>query len=440
LAELGVVGLVVACAVPFAALGPGYVLDDWFSLANARFSGGWAAAGSDQWFARPGAGVSYAVVFGAIGLHPLAAFALLTACNALAAVLIYRLAAKLWTSGVAFAIAAVWVLLPNHSALKYWPSATNIVIALVLTLGAWLLVAKERPTAASDIGVGALIAMSGLFYEATLPAAVVGTWFVANQIGRPTRRPLVAATTGAGAAGVWVVAFWHPAKHLHPTVNLSLVVPAHFGWAVFPDGAASMFIATAVTAAMVVIAARAVRPRDRRTTSRAERQALQGAAVIALGVLPFVRYLYEPLGAGDRVNVISSLGASMVWVALGRLAWSRLPKFAVVVAAVLVVAGFAVTDYRSASAWSGAGHEAAYVVRALHAARPCDQRVVVRASTPRRNVAAFLDGSNIRGAAAIACGNARQDAVLVARDECGQQPQSARPICSVKRVTISPSP
>src|SRR3954468_5740901 len=61
-----------------AALGPGFVLDDWFNLRNAAFGGAWSSAGTAQQTARPGAAVVYALVFGGLGRHPLAVLAVLT--------------------------------------------------------------------------------------------------------------------------------------------------------------------------------------------------------------------------------------------------------------------------------------------------------------------------------------------------------------------------
>jgi hypothetical protein len=68
--------LVGLLAVPYALLGVGWVLDDWFVLRNAHFDGPVAAAGREQWLARPGQGAVYALTFGLVGPHPLAIYAI----------------------------------------------------------------------------------------------------------------------------------------------------------------------------------------------------------------------------------------------------------------------------------------------------------------------------------------------------------------------------
>jgi len=45
-------------------------MDDWWSLRNVRFEGALAAAGPQQWEARPGAGVIYALIFPLLGERP----------------------------------------------------------------------------------------------------------------------------------------------------------------------------------------------------------------------------------------------------------------------------------------------------------------------------------------------------------------------------------
>src|SRR5204863_3822127 len=83
---VGIVALVVVLAIPFAVMGPRFILDDWFTLYWRRFDGVLWTGGHGQLRARPGAWLTFLVEFGLIGRHPLAIYLLQTALNAAIAV------------------------------------------------------------------------------------------------------------------------------------------------------------------------------------------------------------------------------------------------------------------------------------------------------------------------------------------------------------------
>jgi hypothetical protein len=381
------------------------VLDDWFALADARFDGWWMAAGADQWRARPGAGVAYAVVFGLVGRHPLVALALQVALASVAAVLLWRLAVRFLGEAVlAWSVAALWVVLPNHSSLLVWASATNITLALVLLLAGLLALADGRLWRA-----GPLLAASVLCYEATAPVALAVLVAVPLVQRRPWRRSLAVGSPWVAAAGAWIALHPHPDKAaVHELADLGQVVPAHLGWGVLPRGWPATGAGLAATVALTLVLVEAVR--TRRATVPA-RLAVTGAAVVGIGTLPFVRYFYGPLGFGDRVNVVAAVGTALLWAAV--LVWSKehLPAPVAAFGAVTLVAGFAVASWQGSMAWADAQDEAA---RTLASVRPvhAGDRVVVPRSTMRRNVAAFLDDSNWAGAVQLEAGTRDVDAFL----------------------------
>lgn len=97
--NLALAVLAVAVAIPYAVLGVGFVLDDWFALGNAHFDGALGAAGRESFLYRPGQGVAYALTFGLIGEHPLVHYVLQVALSAVAAVLLYKLLFGSWPRG-----------------------------------------------------------------------------------------------------------------------------------------------------------------------------------------------------------------------------------------------------------------------------------------------------------------------------------------------------
>jgi hypothetical protein len=242
-----------------------------------------------------------------------------------------------------------------------------------------------------------LLGASVLCYEATAPAALVGVVAVPWLQGRSWRRPLLTALVVLAPVAAWMIVFFHPAKKaVHVRADLALVVPAHVGWGVFPSGILATVAGTLACAGAALVGVRAAR---RRHLDEAAALVTAGVAVVVLGTLPFVRYFYAPLGAGDRVNVVAGVGTALLWtglaVALRRVAGPAvLGGVAAAIAGGMVVAGL-----QGVSAWHAAGVDCRRLLAsaAVRDARPGDDVAIPRPPL-RRNVAAFLDVSNVSSA------------------------------------------
>jgi hypothetical protein len=402
-------------AANYAIRGPGYVLDDWYALANAHFDGWWHAAGHDQWLARPGAGVAYAVMFGIIGRHPLAAYALLVVLNAVAAVLVWRLLRRFMDDFGAIFIAGVWVIVPDHGSLLYWPSAVNITLALVLLLAGLLVLADDRVLPAALV-----LAASVLCYEATAPAAVLGLAVVPWLLGRSARKPLLMGAAVLAPVAVWMIAFWHPSKRgLEVNPDFGQLLPAHLGWGVMPRGpvAVGMGVVACVATTLLFVDA----ARRRRAAAPEAWLAIAGVATIIVGTAPFVHYFYGPLGFGDRVNVVAGVGTAMLWAALAIAAWRVLPRAAAIALVGVAGAAMGVAGNQASTAWSDAGADAVSTLSRLESVAPGTD-VAVPAPPLRRNVAAFLDRSNVQSAVQLELDDRTLAAHLARAD--GVRPES----------------
>jgi hypothetical protein len=406
-APLALVVLTALAALPVAWRGPDYVLDDWYLLAHARFDGWWRALGGELARARPGSAMVYAGVFGLVGRHPLVALVVQTVLAAVAAVQLRALLLRLVAPAAAFGVAALWVVLPNHGSLLWWATGSALTVALLLVLVGLRWLAEGR-TVAGVVLLGSAV----LTYEAVGPVALVGCAIVPALAGCPWRRPLVAGLAVLGPAGVWsLLAVPSVKRDLGASLDAALVVPAHVGWGVWPSGVVATVGATAALVVLAVLSAVGWR---RRRLEPPAAWALAGLTVIVLGTLPFVRYFYEPLGAGDRLNVVAGVGTAMLWFGIlsAGVRWWRPGG---VVVAGLAVVGFAVTGWTRAQAWADAADDAAAILAGLDLAGAGGRDVVVVVERPpvRSNVTAFADRSNIAGAVHLEAGTRDVDVRLV---------------------------
>ncbi len=194
---------------------------------------------------------------------------------------------------------------------------------------------------------------------------------------------------------------------------MSQIVGAHFGWGIAPSGpVASVLVLVGVVGAAVAVA-RAALPSLRQSAGPPEWSVVVGLAVMVLGSLPFAKYLYAPLGAGDRFNFVSSIGGAMVWAGIVFMLWAWRRPLAVGVAVVLVVAGGVARVERSVI-WHRAGHDALAIQRGVVAAIPHPSGVIVVGPAPiqQQDIAAYLDQSNIEGALQLAYDDPHVDAGL----------------------------
>jgi Dolichyl-phosphate-mannose-protein mannosyltransferase len=402
----------VASAV-YAVLGTGYVLDDWFTLRNARFDGAWASAGAAQQTARPGAAVVYAAVFGLVGQHPLVVLVVQAAIGVATAVILVHLLRRFFPPGLALVATLLWVLLPNHTSLEVWASATNIALCVLLTvIAADLLCADDRRARWAAIAV---FAAAGLCYEAVLPLAAAAILVVPwVRRGRPDWRLVGGGAVALGAVALWIVTHWQPAKQVSKSwADLSQMIGSHFGWGIVPDGPVASILTLVGLVGIGVALARVALPSFRSQRGSAEWAVVSGLAVIVLGTIPFARYLYAPLGAGDRFNFVSSIGGALVWAGILAMLWGWRRPLSVVLVVALAGAGGVARIERSVI-WHQAGHDARAIQRGVVATIPHPHGVVVVGPAPiqRQNIAAYLDQSNIEGALQLAYDDPDQRAGL----------------------------
>lgn len=311
-AAIAVVG--VSVLLPYVLLGPGLFVDDWFTLRNARLDGWWTAAGQEQWRARPGAGVVYALTFGLFGARPLI-FATLAAVVLVATALVLEtILRRVLSRELALAVPVLWLLVPNHTSLEAWPSALNIAVALLLAVLAAERLSLQDPTNASDALGVFLLGASVLCYEATGPIAVAVVVAAAFRSRRHRKRAVRVAVLGAvvlAGTAAWMLLNWHPSKAgIDARIDLVQLLEGHVGSGVV----GANLVGALVAAVVLIVTVLTIRARVAETESRDPESQLigWGWAVIALGAVPFVRYFYSPVGLGDRVTVVSGLGGAAV--------------------------------------------------------------------------------------------------------------------------------
>lgn len=384
----------------YASRGAGYLLDDYYTLGNARIHGALGAYGHDLFLSRPGAGLLYALIFGVLGGHPLAGLLLMTAIGAASAVTLYLLMARFVRWELAATTAGLWVLLPNHSSLEYWQSAAPLAMSVLLVLAGGVLIARPRPGRLEWLlAVGFFVAAS-LTYEAVLPAAALLALLGPHLAGGRLRlRPLVLASAGFAGAGLWILANRTDLKQVNTEFGrLRQALPGHFGWGIVRAGPLASILLALALSGVTVCLARLALPSFRSSTGSGERMVAAGMVVIALGVLPFAAYLYAPLGAGDRFNLVSAIGGALTWVGLGAVLWRWRPLALAGTAALLVLALAA--RAQRVETWTTAAGDARRIEMAIRdrfARPPLGPIVLGPSPVQRMNVAAYLDQSNVLG-------------------------------------------
>ena len=328
----------------------------------------------------------YALVFGGIGAHPLAILGVQVVLVAVAALLLDELLRKLGVDDrSSWCVAALWLVVPNHTSLLHWATATAISVSLVLLLVGGVALARER-----DAPAAFFLGTSVLTYEATAAMAVALVVAVPLLQRRDWRRPVAWGAAVLVPVGLWVVTHVPSVKDagLGRWADLTLVPQAHLGWGVFPDG---WFTTVLGLSALVLLT---VWARSCRHVGMSAPKL--GVAVIVLGTLPFVRYFYEPLGAGDRVNVVAGVGTALLWAGLLAWLWRRWRPVGVAATAV-VVGAMGVAGWQRAMAWADAADDAREVLATLPPAQGEDT-VTIERTPVRQNVTAFADRSNVEGA------------------------------------------
>lgn len=364
-AQAGVAALAVVAGLPFALLGPGVVLDDQYTLFWAWDRGAWGASGPTQWRARPLGALLYNIQYGVIGAHPLVWWVGQLAVTVATAVLLVALLRRVVPVAVAAAATAVWVVAANHSTLDHWGSGSLAGVSLLLLVaGGVLLVRSAEGRGSPWVGV-ALLAAAPLVYEATLPPALLAAVALPRLLGHPDRLvragirglPLV-------AVGVALVAGSYHLRHDQGWFGFASVPDALFGQGIARWTAPSAVLLCAGLLGVVLVLLRPLAPTLRQAIpAEPARLVLAGLGVAAAGYAAFVRYPINPLGVGDRANVVSAVGGAMVWTGLGwALAGHRrvLVPVALAFAAVLGAGRVA-----RAADWANAGDDTAAVRAAV---------------------------------------------------------------------------
>ena len=118
-----------ALAVPYVRDRPAWIMDDWRLLAQRDLYGVVDTAGPALLGTGPSPGFTFS--HGVVGPHPLVHFLLLTVLNVGVAMVIFFALCPWVRRHLAFAVACVWVVLPNHTSLSYWPSTLPALLALI---------------------------------------------------------------------------------------------------------------------------------------------------------------------------------------------------------------------------------------------------------------------------------------------------------------------
>src|SRR5437588_4353469 len=308
---IGLVVLVLAIGIPYAVMGPKFILDDWFTIDWRSRLG--LLHTSDQMQSRPGAWATFVVEFGLIGRHPLVIHLLQVGLSAVIAVLLFLVARRFLPTGLAAGVAALWVRLPDHSSLGRWASTMGIQMSLLLFLAGALLLTRAAERGRRPLAAVACFVASALCYEATLPAAAVALVAIPWLKGRrPRVGALLVELLPLVGAGVWML--FHSQHEKGGWFSFSLVYPAHFGWGLTPIRAMGLALGLAAAVLIALGLGGFFLPSLRQLDRRGCWLVAAGLAVIVLGTLPFARYAIDPLGLGDRANVVSSLGAASVWL------------------------------------------------------------------------------------------------------------------------------
>lgn len=330
----------IALAIPYAVLGPNFLLDDWWTLYFREQDGVVWSGGRGQLRARPGAWLVFLVQYGLIGAHPLLLYLLQTLVVAAVAVLIFVAARRHTKSGVAGAIALTWVLLPTHSTLDRWAACLPILVSLLLLLVGVVLLQRAVDAGSSPWPAIATFVGSALCYEATLPVSGVAVLAVPWLCGRRLSiRQFVAAETTLAATGVWLLANSQHARNeeFQGWFDIAAAYPANFGSGLTTVTWVAAALSLVAAIGLTVILARRVFPSLAGVAPESTRLAVAGLTLIVLGYVAFVRYPIAPLGLGDRANVVAAVGAAVVWVAIGLAVWRWRPAVGRVVAAAFLL-------------------------------------------------------------------------------------------------------
>ena len=393
---LVLVGLVLARAAVYVALGPGFIGDDW-SLAGAMHLDG--HQGRFILESRPGSYLVFTAVYGIGGVHPVAVFALVTALYLGVVLALHALLRRFFEPATALAIAAVWVLLPTHTTIATWGSTTNSLVGMALALVGLLLLTHGRWALAALAMVASV-----LCYELSTPILLLGAILLPAAWQRmPSTRPIAWPQRAAVFAVVAATAGWS-ATHSVYDETFSLLLPnpvvyasAHFGSGLFATATAPAVLRFGVLALLLVVLAAAGVAWLR---GEHDRESGPGLVVVGLALLVTGAWIAFVLPIGshgvvDRLYAVSTIGSAIALVGAYRYLQSFTPALALVAAGALVAVCCA-GQFVALRSWSDAGADAVALLRHIERHHPdaAEQRFVVGPAPPYRNGVVGVSGGH----------------------------------------------
>lgn len=362
--------LVLARAAWYAVQGVDFVLDDW-SLAGYRHFNG--AMTDVMLESRPGTWASLTALYAVADTHPLVLFGLVTALYLAATALLFLLARRFLDPLTALAVAAVWVVLPNHNTIALWGAIGNGLTALVLALAGGLALTYGRWLLAA-----ALLAGSVLSYELFTPFCLLAPLVLPGPWQRdPSPRPVRVWQRGVVLASCLAAAAWSATHSIYP---LELRVPdpvvywsGHFGTGLVATAAppAVARLALAGLAALGVVVALVAWLRGDRDRESGPTLVVAGLAVMAVGAWIGLTLPLGSHGQNDRLFAASSMGSALIVVGIVRYAWRasdaslpshRVARGAVYAGVTAFVAVCLVGQHISLGSWIQAGDDAVAAV------------------------------------------------------------------------------
>lgn len=337
-------------------MGTGFYMDDWRDLARVRTVGFFRSAEASRFASRPGAWVVDTLGYNVLRAQPLPWLILLTVLAAGTAIGLYFLLRAFVGEGVSLAVAALWLVLPNHESLRLFPNHAAIASSLLLLV--WGLLAFERlkPTVAA-----VLLSLGISSYESAYVPAVAVLLALHFMARRCTRRQLGIALA---AASVTVALM-----SIHPTYPLGSsrfgmplpVVTGQFVTALTFNQSVGAVLWAVLAAGVVVAAVEWVQDGQ---PGLAGRLFVSGVAVVAVGLGGYVLRPPDGIrGFPDRMYGVSAIGTALIWcaviTALGRWVLAR----AALAVAFVAVVGFTVITYERN--YSDVAHQSLAALRAL---------------------------------------------------------------------------
>jgi ElaB/YqjD/DUF883 family membrane-anchored ribosome-binding protein len=377
-AFVALTSLVVGRAAVYAYNGANFVLDDWSLEYQRATAGAWSSVpgGQDLVHARPGAWLTFTLLHGIVGPHPLIQFAVLTAVNVGVVLVLYLVLSRFFDRPTALLVAAVWTLLPIHQSMSVWSGTSQIAVGVLLfLLGAWAFTYGRWLLA----GLG--LAASILCYELTVPAAFAATVLIATPLvpllasAAPPRAPITLLTRAKTLVFVVLATAWSRA---HPVYDLELRMPSpatlwsgHFGLGIFGDLDAPeklvMLVGGLVAAGVAVCLVWWLA--GERGHRDGPSLVVAGLGVFLLGLVVSFTATTGVLGFNDRLYSMSSIGAAMMLSGLGVFLWRRVPMITAGLTGLLLIA-VVVGQLLSLQSWSQAGGDVVALLNYLERTYP----------------------------------------------------------------------